>query len=189
MHLILASSSPRRHELLAGLGIPFDVVPSSAEEIHDHDMPPPELCEGNAVIKALDVARSHPDATVIGADTLVFNDGRALGKPADLEEARTMLQTLSGKTHFVCTGVAIVRENRTHTFHETTEVAFRDLTNERIDDYLSLVHTLDKAGSYGIQDHGELLVAGIRGSFENVMGLPVERLRRVLASLLPQADR
>ncbi len=181
MHLILASSSPRRKELLAQLGFSFEVIPSAAEEIHDHDMPPAELCETNAGIKAADVARLHPDATVIGADTLVFIDDKALGKPRDCDEARDMLRQLSGRTHSVCTGVALVRHGHpTRSFHEITRVTFRDLSEEQISNYLSLVHVLDKAGAYAIQDHGDLIVKGFEGSFENVMGLPIERLRQEL---------
>ena len=176
--IILASASPRRHELLRDAGIDFDVVVSTAEEIHDHDMPAALLCEENAAIKAREVAERHPDAAVIGADTLVFLDGRALGKPADIDEARAMLRTLSGRTHFVCTGVCIAGPgSREIRFHEITEVTFRRLGDTEISHYISLVHTLDKAGAYGIQDHGDLIIEGIGGgSFENVMGLPVARL-------------
>ncbi len=180
--LILASASPRRHELLRDAGLVFDVVTSTAGEIHDHDIPPHELCEENAARKAREVAARHPQATVIGADTLVFLDGEALGKPADLDESRTMLRKLSGRTHFVCTGVCLVRPGPRETcFHEITDVTFRPLSDADIETYLARAHTLDKAGAYGIQEHGDLLVESIRGSYDNVMGLPVARLLRELA--------
>ena len=180
--IILASASPRRHELLREAGLVFDVVASSAEEIHDHDIPPPVLCEENAARKAREVAARHPQATVIGADTLVFLDGEALGKPADLDEARAMLRKLSGRTHFVCTGMCIVRPGGGETcFHEITDVTFRTLSNDDIETYVAHAHTLDKAGAYGIQEHGEWIVEGIRGAFDNVMGLPVARLMSELA--------
>lgn len=175
--LILASASPRRHELLRDAGLTFDIVTSTAEEIHDHDIPPPDLCEENAARKAREVAASHQQATVIGADTLVFLDGEALGKPADLDEARAMLRKLSGRTHFVCTGVCIVRPGPHETcFHEITDVTFRPLSEADIETYIARAHTLDKAGAYGIQEHGDLIVESIRGSYDNVMGLPVGRL-------------
>jgi septum formation protein len=179
--LILASASPRRHELLHDAGLTFDIVASAAEEIHDHDIPPPDLCKENAARKAREVAARHPQATVIGADTLVFLDGEALGKPADLDEARAMLRKLSGRTHFVCTGVCIVHpDEREVCFHEITDVSFRTLSETDIETYLTRAHTLDKAGSYGIQEHGDLIVEGISGSYDNVMGLPVARLLREL---------
>lgn len=175
--LILASASPRRAGLLRDAGLVFEVIPSDAEEIHDHGMPPPVLCEENAAIKARDIARRHPDTMVIGADTLVFLDGEALGKPVDLDDARAMLRKLAGRTHFVCTGVCIVRQGCRETrFHEITDVTFRELGDKEIENYLSRAHVLDKAGSYGIQEHGELLVQSIRGAFDNVMGLPVARV-------------
>lgn len=177
MRLILASASPRRRELMERAGYRFEVIPSPAEEIHDHSMPPALLCETNAAIKARDIASKHPEATVIGADTLVFIDDRALGKPRDLDESRFMLGTLSGRTHFVCTGVCIIRPGRPeHRLHEITEVSFRTLDTADIDAYLACTNTLDKAGAYGIQDHGDRLIASIEGSFENVMGLPIGRV-------------
>lgn len=163
-------------------GLVFEVVVSPAEEIHDPALPPDRLCEGNAVLKAAAVARLHPQATVIGADTLVFIDADALGKPADLEEARAMLRRLSGRTHRVCTGVCVIRPGGAiRTFHELSEVVFRELDDAAIDAYFRLVDPLDKAEAYGIQVHGERIVAEIRGGFDNVMGLPVARLMDVLA--------
>jgi septum formation protein len=182
MPLVLASSSPRRKELLGRAGIEFEVVPSPAKEVHDASMSPAALCELNATLKAAAVAVMRPDAIVIGSDTLVFIDNEPLGKPADHAAARTMLARLAGRTHQVRTGVCVIFPSGTRkVFHETTDVTFLPLDASAIDDYLSRVNPLDKAGAYGIQEHGELIVERIDGSFENVMGLPVEQLLAVLA--------
>jgi septum formation protein len=179
--IILASASPRRHELLARAGICFEVIHSPAAEIHDAGIEPERLCEMNAAIKAGAVAALRPDAVVIGADTLVFIDGEPLGKPTDHDEARMMLRRLSGRVHMVCTGVCLIRPGGgREVFHDTTAVTFRPLDAAAIDAYLTLANPLDKAGGYGIQEYGERIIEGIRGSFENVMGLPVEK---VLAAL------
>ena len=181
MKLILASGSPRRRELLAAAGVEFEVVVSPAEEIHDASIPLAELCERNAELKAAAVAAEHPAAVVIGADTLVWIDGEPLGKPRNLAEARAMLRRLSGRAHTVCTGVcAIFPDGRIERFHELTAVRFLPLDEARIDAYLRRTDPLDKAGAYGIQDQAGLLVEDIAGSYTNVMGLPVERLRSVL---------
>jgi septum formation protein len=185
MGILLASGSPRRRELLENQGLAFRVVISPAEEIHDESMAPEALCEANAELKAAAVALDHPEEIVIGADTLVFIDGKALGKPKDMDEARAMLRRLSGRTHRVCSGVCIVFPGgRRECFHGLTEVDFRELDDQAIDSYFSKVNPLDKAGGYGIQENGDLLVAGIRGSFDNVMGLPVDL---VMARLGPEA--
>lgn len=175
MPVVLASASPRRHELLAGAGIDFEIVISPAEEIHDASYRPERLCELNATLKAEAVAAIRPDAAVIGSDTLVFIDGEPLGKPADLEEARRMLRQLAGRTHHVCTGVCIIfPDGSRKVFHDNTDVTFLPLGDGEIDAYLALVNPLDKAGAYGIQEYGELIIAGINGNFDNVMGLPVD---------------
>jgi septum formation protein len=181
MSVILASTSPRRRELLERAGVVFEVVGSSAEEIHDATLAPDRLCEENAFLKAAAVAADRPGHTVIGADTLVFIDGVPLGKPVDLEDARSMLRRLSGRTHTVCTGVCVIfPDGSKKVFHDLTEVEFRELDDEAISAYFGLVNPLDKAGSYGIQEHGDRIVAGIRGDFDNVMGLPVGKVVEVL---------
>ena len=181
MKLILASASPRRQELLAQAGISFEVVVSPAEEIHDASIPLAELCELNAELKAKAVALEYPEATVIGADTLVWINGEPLGKPRDLNEAREMLRKLSGRDHTVCTGVCLIEANdRIKRFHELTTVRFHSLDESLLEAYLAKTNPLDKAGAYGIQDHGEMIVERIEGSFDNVMGLPVAK---VLAAL------
>ncbi|MGE9270292.1 MAG: Maf family protein [Verrucomicrobiales bacterium] len=175
MRIILASGSPRRRELLEREGLDFEVKPSPAEELHDRTMDPVKLCERNAELKA--TALNEPGAVVIGADTLVFLDGEPLGKPRALDEARDMLGRLTGRTHTVCTGVCVVGcDGRAECFHGLTQVTFRDFGVEVIDEYFERVNPLDKAGAYGIQEFGEMLVAEIEGSFDNVMGLPVDQL-------------
>jgi len=172
--IILASGSPRRRELLEKAGLAFEVIPSPAEEIHDASMSPGALCEENARLKAAAIARENPGASVIGADTLVFLAGQPLGKPVDLAEATAMLSALSGRTHEVRTGVCVIEpDGHTHTFHETTHVTFRQLDEAAIRAYHALVNPLDKAGAYGIQEHGECIIESIDGPFDNVMGLPV----------------
>lgn len=181
MPIVLASSSPRRRELLEKAGIIFEVIVSPAEEIHDPAMKPHLLCEWNATLKATAVAEVRPDATVIGADTLVFIDDIPLGKPTAMPEAREMLRRLSGRTHQVCSAVCIIFPGgEKHIFHDFTAVTFRLLDDSVIDDYFSRVNPLDKAGAYGIQESGEMIVANISGSFENVMGLPVEKVVQAL---------
>ena len=182
MPVVLASSSPRRKELLGRAGIEFEMIPSPAEEVHDASMSPAALCELNATLKAEAVAATRPDAIVIGSDTLVFIDNEPMGKPANIDAARTMMARLAGRTHQVRTGVCIIFPGGTRkVFHETTDVTFLPLDVGAIDDYLSKVNPLDKAGAYGIQEHGELIVERIDGSFENVMGLPVDQVLAVLA--------
>lgn len=181
MPVVLASSSPRRRELLEQAGVVFEVVASPAEEIHDPAMRPDLLCELNARLKAAAVAEIRREAVVIGSDTLVFIDDIPLGKPVDMEEAHAMLQRLSGRTHRVCTGVCVIHPGGGETlFHDITEVTFRTLDDATISRYFSQVNPLDKAGAYGIQECGDLIISEIRGSYENVMGLPVKKLLDVL---------
>jgi len=181
IRLILASGSPRRRELLESAGLSFEVIPSPAEEIHDNSLGMSGLCEENARLKARAVACDFPEALVIGADTLVFVDGEALGKPTDMESARAMLRRLSGRKHQVCTGVCIAGPgDRLKTFHGLTDVIFRKLDDAEIESYLEKTTPLDKAGAYGIQDQGEMIVESIEGDFDNVMGLPVRIVMEAL---------
>ena len=191
MRLILASGSPRRRELLEATGLDFEVIPSPAEEIHDGLLGMAGLCEENASLKAAAVAVQYPDAVVMGADTLVFLEGEPLGKPKDLAEAAEMLGRLSGNVHNVCTGVCISGPGENvRCLHAVTEVVFRKLDDEEILKYLRLTNPLDKAGGYGIQDHGEMIVERIVGSFDNVMGLPVDEILEALEEIgLPISPR
>jgi septum formation protein len=182
MPVILASASPRRRELLERAGLQFEIMHSPAEEIHDASIAPEKLCEMNAALKAEAIAAIRPAAVVIGADTLVFIENEPLGKPADLDEARAMLRRLAGRAHKVCTGVCVIFPNgRREIFHDTTEVVFLPLDGAAIEDYLTVANPLDKAGAYGIQEYGERIISGISGSFENVMGLPVEMVMQALS--------
>ena len=191
MRVILASGSPRRRELLEAAGLSFEVIPSPAEEIHDASLGMEGLCEENARLKAIAVAAHHPEAVVIGADTLVFLDGQPLGKPKDMAEAVRMLRSLSGFVHNVCTGVCICEPGgKIRTLHAVTEVVFRTLDDATIYEYLAKTSPLDKAGAYGIQDHGEMIVERISGGYDNVMGLPVGLVLKALEEIgLPIARR
>jgi septum formation protein len=170
--------------LLEAAGLSFEVIPSPAEEIHDASLGMEGLCQENARLKAAAVAAHHPEAVVIGADTLVFLEGEPLGKPKDMAEAARMLRSLSGYVHDVCTGVCICGpDGSVRTLHAVTEVVFRKLNEAAISEYLAKTSPLDKAGAYGIQDHGEMIVERIVGSYENVMGLPVEEVLDALAEI------
>jgi septum formation protein len=187
--LILASASPRRRELLGQLGVPFEVVVADVTEHEDAATDPRMMVAHNAALKADWVAERHPEAVVLGADTTVFIDGHALNKPADLAEARAMLRRLSGRTHTVFTGIAVRRRRDGLRIDEgvASDVTFKPLDESTIDEYLSRVHTLDKAGGYGIQDHRDLIVAAYTGSLTNIVGLPLETTKQILTrcGLLP----
>jgi septum formation protein len=180
--LILASRSPRRAALLELLGVEFAVVPGDAPEAEHAHLSPHEVCLLNAWRKAHTVAKEHRDALVLAADTLVFLDREILAKPADLTEAADMLQRLSGRSHQVVTGVCLLhqRTHRQRLFAESTDVTFQRLDAARIGRYLEKVNPLDKAGAYAIQEHGEEIVEAVDGSLTNVVGLPLERVRREL---------
>ena len=177
--LILASASPRRAELLKQLNLEFRIVPGAIAETFDEQLSPLELCQLNAHRKARVIAKKHPDALVLGADTLVFLEGEIMGKPADVAEARRMLGRLQDRTHQVVTGVSLIhlRVFRERTFAVSTAVTFHPLTAEQINGYLSRMNPLDKAGAYAIQEHGDTIVSEISGSFSNVVGLPLEMLK------------
>lgn len=180
MKLILASGSPRRRELLEKLNIPFEVIVSACDETLPEGIPAESAAEMLAVRKAAAVAKQHPEAVVIGADTTVILDGEILGKPADEADCKRMLHLLSGRQHQVITGVAIFWDGHSASFSDETEVQFYPLSNVEIDAYAASPEPYDKAGAYGIQGQGALLVAGIHGDYYNVMGLPVARLARQL---------
>jgi septum formation protein len=187
--LILASASPRRRELLGELGVPFDIVVAEVTEHEETSTDPRVMVAHNAALKADWVAAQNPDAVVLGADTTVFIDQHALNKPRDRDEARAMLRRLSGRTHTVFTGLAVRRQRDRLAIDEgvASEVTFRSLDDAIIEEYLSRVHTLDKAGGYAIQEHGDLIIAGYRGSFSNIVGLPQETTKQILTrcGLLP----
>lgn len=180
--LILASASPRRRQLLTGLGYEFEVAPADVTEHEAPDADPRAMVAHNAALKADWIAARQPEATVIGADTTVFIDRTVLNKPRDAAEARAMLRMLSGRTHTVFTGLAVrrLRDGVKLDRGVASEVTFKLLTEETIELYLSKVHTLDKAGGYAIQEHGDLIVAGFTGSLTNIVGLPVDEMKQLL---------
>ncbi len=182
MRIVLASQSPRRVQLMREAGYDFNIVVPEVEEAHDGSLTPEDLTVENARRKAVAGAVLHSDALVIGADTLVYLDSEPLGKPANLDEALKMLQRLSGRSHEVCTGVYLAwdggRQGRG--FHVISHVAFKVLDEDLIRAYHALVNPFDKAGAYGIQEHGNMIISGHEGSWTNVMGLPMERLTEEL---------
>jgi septum formation protein len=177
--LILASSSPRRIDLLRQLCLEFKAIPSDAKEIHHEQLTACEIAQINAYRKARSVAKKYPDSLVIGADTLVYTESLLFGKPASLEAAYEMLEQLQGRAHRVVTAVCLLnlRNHHQRLFTEITAVTFRPLDAVKIRRYLTKVNPLDKAGAYGIQQESELLVDKIAGSYTNVVGLPLERLK------------
>lgn len=181
MRIILASQSPRRRELLERMGITkFDIIPAKGEEIADPALSPQALVEALSRQKAAEVADQFPDALVIAADTVVAIDGKVLGKPNSPEHAIEMLTNLSGRAHHVYTGFTVRCGQTIVTAHEDTTVKFRQLTAQEIASYVATGEPMDKAGSYGIQGFGCVLVSGIQGDYYNVVGLPVCRLFQVL---------
>jgi septum formation protein len=170
--------------LLRTLGWDFVVVPSEAKELSHPQLTARELCLVNARRKALAVAKRFPEDLVLGADTLVSLGTTLFGKPADRAEAARMLARLARRSHLVVTGVCLMHFGGRHErrFAVATMVAFRPLTSGQIRAYLTAINPLDKAGAYAIQEHGEAIIAGISGSYSNVVGLPLERLRAELAA-------
>ena len=178
--LVLASASPRRQELLAGLGVAFTVVPSDIPEEHPA-APPPEAIAAVALAKARAVALRLPsDAVVLGADTEVVLDGRLLGKPRDAADAVRILRELRGRTHEVITGVALVARGGEEATAVTTRVTMRDYDTPEIEAYVATGEPLDKAGAYGVQGLGARLVARVDGCLTNVVGLPISTTRELL---------
>lgn len=183
----LASASPRRRELLKGLDIAFSVEPGKDErEAYSAGMPHTEIPAFLARHKSETFHRAlRPDEVLITADTLVFLDEKVLGKPRDAEDAAAMLRALSGRTHAVITGMALRTCGKTHTFSDTTEVDFKTLSEHEIRYYIEQYRPFDKAGAYGIQEWiGYVGITAIRGSYFNVMGLPVQKLYTELCDFL-----
>jgi septum formation protein len=183
--IILASASPRRRDMLEGAGLEFAVRPADADESPLPNESPEALVERLAAVKAQAVD-AGPSDTVIAADTVVTIDAHILGKPTDLKHAEKMISVLQGRSHKVMTGVCILRAEpfRIRNWVTTTTVAFNDLSMEDIRWYLENSSPLDKAGAYAIQEHGEFLVASIDGSYDNVVGLPLQEVLQELDSFL-----
>ncbi|GIO87140.1 Maf-like protein [Paenibacillus faecis] len=186
--IILASTSPRRRELVASLHIPFDIVPSHAEESTPEGWSPDRIVTELAKRKAEAVYRQLDDrdrqGVIVGSDTIVVRDGTVLGKPADQREAASMLRSLQGRSHEVYTGVACIdsRTDASKVDYRRTVVTMRALREEEIEAYAASGEGLDKAGAYAIQGLGATIVTGIEGCYFNVVGLPLSLLAEMLAS-------
>ena len=183
--VILASSSPRRSELLTSMNIEFEIVPSHAEETMEGSDFIPDLCETNARAKAEPIAELHPECLVIAADTLVYLEDELFGKPTHVDDAARMLARLQGRTHQVATGVSLLYHNDeiNKVFSVITNVTFLPLGKGQIDEYLAGIDPLDKAGGYAIQQDKNKIIKRVSVSVSNVVGLPVERLKEELNHL------
>lgn len=175
--LLLASASPRRRELLENIGLEFDIVPSDVDETLWNDAVPQDFVMTLAKRKAEFAAESHKDVWILAADTVVVYDEKILGKPADCADAVRMIELLQGRTHYVVTGVALVKPDGGMLIDcERTYVKFRSMTHEECEAYVDQGESMDKAGAYAIQGRGSMLVESIEGCYSNVVGLPVNRV-------------
>jgi len=181
--LILASKSPRRKELLKLLNQEFIVDAVDIPEDFDVSQGLLVAIEQLAYRKALPIFKLYPKDMVIGADTIVVNQGEIFGKPTDYHDAKRMLKALSGNTHQVITGVSIISKEKSYTFHEVTDVTFYPLNEDDIDAYITREQPFDKAGAYAIQEGAAQFVKSINGDFYNIVGLPVGHLSQVLKQL------
>lgn len=188
MELILASGSPRRRKFLEEIGLSFEVLPSNEDEVIDPSMTPAETVKALALAKAANILKRRPSAAVLAADSVVVFGGKIIGKPKDAIDAKRILKALSGKKHEVMTGIAFLIGGRTYSECAVSEVWFNDLTDEFIDNYVATGSPLDKAGAYGIQDGG--IVKTYRGSYTNIIGLPMERVTEILRAekFLPEGE-
>lgn len=178
MNIILASKSPRRREILENTKVRFSIKESQIDEIIKANESPKETVMRLAYEKALDVANNNKESLVIGADTIVVIDDQILGKPKNEDEAYNMIKLLSGKTHYVITGFALINLslNKKVIDCEVSQVTFKELSDECIKDYINTKESLDKAGAYGIQGYGGLLVKNIQGDYFNIVGLPISKI-------------
>ena len=188
MRLILASSSPRRRELLAQAGLTFDVVPAHIDETRRSSEAPTVYVQRLALEKAQTVHALHPSAYILGADTTVEIDGHALEKPTDRADAERMLRALSGRTHHVHTGLALLSPHNQRTHLETTSVTFNSIDQTELRHYLDSGEPYDKAGAYGIQGYAARWIPRIDGDYFNVMGLPLAAAVRLLKELGYNSD-
>lgn len=179
--IILASASPRRKDILEKFGLKFTVIPSTADEVYDKKDDPIEVVTQLALKKCQDISNDNKSAIVIAADTIVYYQ-EILGKAKNRVDAFNILKTLSGNTHKVITAIAIkhIASNKEIVDYQETQVKFRTLSDEKIERYLNTEEYIDKAGAYGIQGYGEILVESINGSFSNVVGLPIAKLDEIL---------
>lgn len=182
MELILASQSQRRRELFDLIGLKYTCIPSNADENVAFTRPD-QFVEELALRKAAAVKAAHPGACVVGSDTIVWLDNEIIGKPKDRQDAYRILRTLSGRTHTVYTGIAVLTDDSTQLCHETTDVTFEELSDELIWDYIDTGDPMDKAGSYGVQGLGAMLVKKVDGCYFTVIGLSVPRLCEMLRNV------
>lgn len=182
--IILASNSPRRKELMRYLDLDFDIIPSNIEEVVDPKMEHDELVMDLAFQKAYPIFKDHKDAIVLGFDTLVVLDDYILGKPKDEEEAKIFLKLLSGRTHRVITGCALLTSGYSKSFFSDALVTFMDLSDDDIDAYIKTKEPMDKAGAYGIQAYGSKLVKSIDGDYFTIVGFPIARINQELKKVL-----
>ena len=180
--IILASKSPRRKQLLSMMGLEFTVQTADIDETMDPSQTPAHEVAAVSARKAEKIAALHPQDVIVSADTIVVIDGKILGKPKDEQDAARMLRLLSGRTHTVYTGLTVHANGKANTQVVSTGVTFRDLSNAEIAAYIETKEPMDKAGAYGIQGLGARFVKGIRGDYNNVVGLPVGRLYQELKS-------
>ena len=178
--IILASSSPRRRELLSMIGLNYVIKTSGEEEVQPHGLPPAEFVKTLALQKAQPVANLHPGDCVIGADTIVYLEGNILGKPHTPDVAKAYLSRMQGKQHVVFTGVAVLKNGKADVRHCETTVTFAPMTEREIDAYVATGEPLDKAGAYGVQGPGGIFVERVEGNYFNVIGLPLPMLYKML---------
>ena len=183
MKIILASNSPRRKELLTKHNIAFDVIPSNIEEVLNTNLNPVENVMSLAKQKALDVYSNCQLTPILAADTIVVYNNEILGKPKDELDAFRMLRLLSGKTHEVITGVALVTNGVVNTYHVVSKVTFKEISDEEILEYIKTKEPMDKAGSYAIQGIGSKFIDSYEGDFDNIVGLPMKLVLEILKNL------
>ena len=184
MQIILASASPRRQELIKEITDNVLIIPADVDETIEEGICPKDSAEYLSKIKAMAVAKEHPECVVIGCDTIVLLGDKILGKPKDKDDAREMIASLSGTIHYVITGCTIVLDDKIKSFSETTEVEFLQVSQEEIEEYINSDEPYDKAGGYAVQGEAGGFVKRIKGDYNNVVGLPVDRLRDELNSFL-----
>lgn len=170
--LILASQSPRRQKILKEAGFTFEIIPADINEESYEHLTPEEMVRNLSKLKAEKIAEENPDAVVIGADTTVNLNGKIIGKPKDLEDARGILSSLSNTTHEVITAYTIIEGNKKQTFYEISYITFRNITDEQIEEYINSINVLGFAGAYGIQDGADKFVEKFEGDYLNIVGLP-----------------
>ena len=187
--IVLASASPRRVEILTSVGWPFDKVPADIDESEVEGETSAEYVARLAEEKALAVARQRPNEIVLGADTTVVVDGRILAKPSDLDDAKRMLRILSGRSHFVLTGVAVAIDDKVESALERTRVDFREMDEDEIEFLAVKGDPLDKAGAYAVQAQAALFISGIEGDYWNVVGLPIGTVYRLIMNKKAKAGR